>query len=236
MASGRKVEGVLPRVVDEGRFGHHRLRGEEVALGVLDREDVRMVGESEERLRRDRHPGATGDVVEHDGQVRGVRRRPHVRGDRRSRRLRIVGGDDEEAVRAGGRRALTEVNRVRGDIVPGAGDELRTGAHGAADDPRSSIFSSSVVVGDSPVVPETTSMSLPSPTRWSATFSTLAQSMVPSSLNGVTIAVPTVPNASIAAVAALSPRIAMEPGYRRRPHLRGTGPGAPRWSAETQIT
>lgn len=36
----------------------------------------------------------------------------------------------------------------------------------------SSTFSSSVVVGDSPVVPETTSMSLPSSTRWFATFST----------------------------------------------------------------
>src|SRR5699024_3002178 len=40
--------------------------------------------------------------------------------------------------------------------------------------------------------------------------------MVPSLLNGVTIAVPTVPNASIAAAAALSPRIAMVQGYR--PH------------------
>src|SRR5699024_10666751 len=38
--------------------------------------------------------------------------------------------------------------------------------------------------------------------------------MVPSLLNGVTIAVPTVPNASIAAAAALSPRIAMVQGYR----------------------
>src|SRR5699024_3052482 len=40
--------------------------------------------------------------------------------------------------------------------------------------------------------------------------------MVPSLLNGVTIAVPTVPNASIAAAAALAPRIAMVQGYR--PH------------------
>src|SRR5699024_198297 len=37
----------------------------------------------------------------------------------------------------------------------------------------------------------------------------------PPLLNGVTIAVPTGPNASIAAAAALSPRIAMDQGYRQ---------------------
>src|SRR5690348_7366955 len=49
--------------------------------------------------------------------------------------------------------------------------------------------SSVVVVGDSPVVPETTRPSWPCSTRWRATFATPSRSTDPSGLKGVTIAV-----------------------------------------------
>src|SRR6185312_11779170 len=58
----------------------------------------------------------------------------------------------------------------------------------------SSRFSSSVVVGDSPVVPETTSPSQPASIRWWANCAAVSVSTEPSARNGVTIAVSTVPN------------------------------------------
>ena len=58
----------------------------------------------------------------------------------------------------------------------------------------SAIFSSSVVVGDSPVVPESTRPSQPESTRWVASRAAASVSSEPSGLNGVAIAVSTVPN------------------------------------------
>src|SRR3954447_12774207 len=53
-----------------------------------------------------------------------------------------------------------------------------------------SVFSASVVVGDSPVVPLTTSASLRcSSTRWVASFAAPSTSREPSGANGVTMAV-----------------------------------------------
>ena len=57
----------------------------------------------------------------------------------------------------------------------------------------SAIFSSSVVVGDSPVVPDSTKPSQPASTRWVARRAAVAVSSEPSGLNGVAIAVSTVP-------------------------------------------
>src|SRR5262249_18929341 len=57
----------------------------------------------------------------------------------------------------------------------------------------SSRFSSSVVVGDSPVVPETTKPSHPWSTRCFARRAAAAVSREPSAANGVTIAVSRVP-------------------------------------------
>ena len=51
-----------------------------------------------------------------------------------------------------------------------------------------------MVVGDSPVVPESTRPSQPASTRWVATRAAVAVSSEPSALNGVTIAVSTVPS------------------------------------------
>ena len=61
----------------------------------------------------------------------------------------------------------------------------------------SAIFSSSVVVGDSPVVPDSTRPSQPASTRWVASRAAVAVSSEPSGLNGVTIAVSTVPNRAL---------------------------------------
>jgi hypothetical protein len=58
-------------------------------------------------------------------------------------------------------------------------------------------FSPSVVVGDSPVVPESTSPSQPASTRWVANRAAVAVSSEPSGLNGVTIAVSTVPSRAV---------------------------------------
>jgi len=54
-------------------------------------------------------------------------------------------------------------------------------------------FSASVVVGDSPVVPFRTSPSLPASTRYAARRWAPSRSREPSVVNGVTIAVSTLP-------------------------------------------
>ena len=61
----------------------------------------------------------------------------------------------------------------------------------------SAIFSSSVVVGDSPVVPDSTRPSQPESTRWVASRAAASVSSDPSGLNGVAIAVSTVPNRAV---------------------------------------
>src|ERR1700687_5032332 len=61
----------------------------------------------------------------------------------------------------------------------------------------SASFSSSVVVGDSPVVPDTTRPSQPASTRWVASRAAAPQSSEPSGPNGVTIAVSTVPRRAL---------------------------------------
>ena len=54
-----------------------------------------------------------------------------------------------------------------------------------------------MVVGDSPVVPESTKPSQPASTRWVASRAAVSVSSEPSGLNGVTIAVSTVPNRAV---------------------------------------
>src|ERR1700738_1767287 len=61
----------------------------------------------------------------------------------------------------------------------------------------SATFSSSVVVGDSPVVPDSTRPSQPESTRWVASRAAASVSSDPSGLKGVAIAVSTVPNRAV---------------------------------------
>src|SRR6476469_10127344 len=59
------------------------------------------------------------------------------------------------------------------------------------------IFSASVVVGDSPVVPDSTKPSQPESTGWVESRAAASVSSDPSGLNGVTMAVSTVPNRAV---------------------------------------
>ena len=83
--------------------------------------------------------------------------------------------------------------------------------------PSSAIFSSSVVVGDSPVVPESTRPSQPASMRWVASRAAVAVSSEPSGLNGVTIAVSTVPNRAVAS----NPLVLTGPKITRSPSRLG---------------
>ena len=86
-------------------------------------------------------------------------------------------------------------------------------------------FSASVVVGDSPVVPLTTSPSLPRSTRSAASAAAASTSSAPSRVNGVTIAVSTRPNGCRGVeVAAMASRLPVDPGCRPQPR-RAPVPG-----------
>lgn len=77
------------------------------------------------------------------------------------RRLGIVGRDHQQPVRTLGRTSLGQPDAVRGVIGAGTGDNTGPVPTASKTARSSSIFSPSVVVGDSPVVPETTRPSHP---------------------------------------------------------------------------
>src|SRR5882762_1689249 len=92
----------------------------------------------------------------------------------------------------------------------------------------SAIFSASVVVGDSPVVPESTSPSHPESTRCVATFFAAATSSVPSGPNGVTMAVSTVPRRALTSIPLVvtGPRLPPHPGVQQCRYSVGEHTGA----------
>ena len=123
---------------------------------------------------------------------------------------------------------------MRGVVGAGPGDDGGPVARPRSTTARiSSDFSASVVVGPSPVVPLTTSPSLPRSTRWVASSSARARSSRPSASKGVTIAVSTRPNGrpglrGPAGVGLMGRRY---PRAQREPHSlqhRGESPSAPR--------
>ena len=75
--------------------------------------------------------GATGDVVDHHGQVRGGGDGAEVGLEAGLRRTVVVRRHDEQAVDAGGGRPLAELAGVAGVVAAGAGDERHVdgGAH-----------------------------------------------------------------------------------------------------------
>ena len=106
----------------------------EVALGVLHREDVRVLREPQDRLVLDRHAGAAGDVVEDHRQIGGVGHETEVREDAGLRGLVVVRRDDHDAVGAGLLAGLVQLDRVRGLVRPAARDDLGApGRDGLAD-------------------------------------------------------------------------------------------------------
>jgi hypothetical protein len=97
------------------------------------------------------------------------------------------------AVGGGG---LGQVRAVGGVVGADAGDDPGPTASTTAR--RSRLFSASVVVGDSPVVPEMTSPSQPASTSRVASRAAASVSSDPSGLNGVAMAVRTVPSRALA--------------------------------------
>ena len=97
----------------------------EVALRVLDRQHVGVLGDPEDRLVADRHTGAAGDVVEDHRQVGGVGDEPEVGEDAGLRGLVVVRRDDHDAVGADLLARLVELDRVRGLVRAAARDDLR---------------------------------------------------------------------------------------------------------------
>ena len=109
------------------------------------------------------------DVVDDDRQVAGRGDRLEMRDDPALRRLVVVRRDDEEAVDAELVRPLGQVDRVRGRVRPGAGDDRCVARRPPrARRGRGRAARASVSVGLSPVVPATTTPSEPLSTRWRA--------------------------------------------------------------------
>ena len=193
----RQVQDVVAAVVGEVGAGQGPGDGAEVALGVLDRDDPRVLREPDQRLDLDRaRLRARRDVVEHHRQVGGVGDRGEVPEQAGLRGPVVVRRDDEQAVHAEplGRRGRSRSSarcrwcrrrRSRSARSPTASSTAS----------RTACCSPSLIVGDSPVVPRTTRPSWACrSTRCAASSCAPARSIEPSSASGVTIAVSTRPN------------------------------------------
>jgi hypothetical protein len=130
---GQHVDVVAGEVHQVGVVEHAADLGE-VALGILDRQDVRMLGGPQNGLVLDRDAGAARDVVEDDRQVRGVGDEPEVGEHAGLGGLVVIRRDDHDRVGAGLLAGLVELHRVGGLVGAAAGDDLRpAGRDGLAD-------------------------------------------------------------------------------------------------------
>ncbi len=91
---------VAARVVRQVGAAQHLLGPEEVVGAVLDRDDPGVLGEPDQGLRFDTGAGAARDVVEHEGQPRGVGDLAEVRLQGVLRRPAVVRRDHQHPVRA----------------------------------------------------------------------------------------------------------------------------------------
>ena len=119
----QRVRVVTGEVHQIGLVEHTAHLGE-VALGVLHGEDVRVLGEAQDRLVLDRHTGAARDVVEDHGKIRGVGDETEVCEDSGLGRLVVVRRDDHDAVGTGLLAGLVELDRMGGLVRPTTGDDL----------------------------------------------------------------------------------------------------------------
>ena len=114
--------------------------------------------------------------------------------------LVVVRRDQEQPVGADLLGLLGQLDRVGGGVGADPGDDLGPVADGVLDRgqdlrrPRPTL-----VVGDSPVVPDTTTPSWPWSTRWAAIRAVRSRSTEPSSWNAVAIAVRTRPKGAAGA-------------------------------------
>ncbi len=94
-AHPRQRQRVVTGVVGQVGSGHHLRAGEQVALGVLDGGDPRVLGEPEQGVRGDGDHRPRRDVVEHHRQAGGVRDGREMRQQALLLRPRVVRRDDE---------------------------------------------------------------------------------------------------------------------------------------------
>ena len=167
----------------------------EIGVGLLDGVDGLDLGEPADRLGLDVHDHARGDVVGDDRAVGGLGDRLEVRDDPALRRLVVVRRDDEQRVDAERGGLLGEMDRVRGRVGAGAGDD-----GGAVADrfDRGAEEVEPLGVGQGRALarscPATTIPSEPLSTRCAASAWNASKSTAPSGANGVTIAVRTFPS------------------------------------------
>src|SRR6478736_4170878 len=128
-----KGQPVIARVEEEVRFGHDAGGCGEVRLGVLDGDDVGVLGQPDHGVGLNRYGGTPGDVVEHDGDVHCGGDGLEVRADAGLAGLVVVRGHQEEAVDAEGGCLLGKVHRVRGVVRAGTGNDGCSAAHGILD-------------------------------------------------------------------------------------------------------
>ena len=127
----REDQVVVARVQVEPRVLDDAARLVEVVVCLLDCFDGRDLRQLHDRLGLDIDHDAAGNVVDDDRPVADIRDRLEVLDDAALRRLVVVGGDDQEAMRAGGVRRVREVDRMGGRIRTRAGDHGGAVADGA---------------------------------------------------------------------------------------------------------
>ncbi len=119
----RQVQRVVTRVVGQPGLGHDHRAAVQIALGVLDGDDVRVRRERADGVPRDRHDRARRNVVEDHGQRGGVGDGGEVRDQTCLRRSRVVRRHDEQSVRSLGFACLGQVDAVRGVVAARARDD-----------------------------------------------------------------------------------------------------------------
>ena len=119
----RQVQRIVAGVVGQPGLGHDHRAAVQVALGVLDGDDVRVRRHRADGVPLDRHHGARRDVVQHVGQRGGVGDRGEVRDQARLRRPRVVRRHDQQAVRALRLARLCQMHAVGGVVGAGACDD-----------------------------------------------------------------------------------------------------------------
>ena len=128
----REVQAIVARVVLQAGAVHALHAGLDVARGVLDAEDARVLGQDVEGRVGEGDARAARDVVEHDGQIGRIRDGAHVGAQALLGGAVVVRGDDQQAVRTVLLSALADAHRVRGVIGAGAAQDERTIPHGLA--------------------------------------------------------------------------------------------------------
>ena len=134
-------------------------------------------------------------------------------------RLVVVRRDQEQPVGAELLGLAGQLDRVRGGVGADPGDDVARSPTASLTARRMPPSSATLVVGDSPVVPETTTPSWPWSTRCAAIRAVPSRSTEPSSWKAVAIAVSTRPKGAEGVV------VAMGSGYRlTAAHARADAP------------